>query len=695
MNEEFSDYEVLVAKYTDGGEITQDISWEVKASTDIVVWCDIAGLMDEGTFDYDGKSITIHAYDRPFIAYIMRKECAEYVISQNSSSTFSVDAILEQLKKNVRILEQLEETDTRTLQCVDKVKPITDKNNRIGKVLSFDDYGNPVCKVEVEDVEKIKTYRNEAQASATSASESATSASTTLLNIQALVEGFDTEVENKQTEVIDAIDLHFSDKLYEKTIEFDEYTDSTISEINGIKDQAQASATKAQASATSASESANQAQALVDKALEIVDPEGFRRDTSANITDLQLFKANTGALHFNGGYVKGNSTAFKGIYNSLTVLQTVKIDSIDLSDNQPDRLFSLGLADIEVYNDDLTVGLISNQVVISVAYSTAKHSDISSRLAINKYNTKAFNMLNDGKYHTIAVVFQTGDYLKFYIDGEFIYQTDTITPYGLNLSTNAYGYGVGGRPDSTSIQPFEHGEISRSAVFNFNAVSEDAPYTIADYQNGKPIPPKAFEYLNQNVAELPIDPTLRTDLSGTPVNQISLWDRLATISVNGNAITWTATDTTTGYPRAIVYKFAKALTGSGFLKVDVGNVSKTGNFDTMRIIIFDITGAFSVPSNTGFGFGKGELSLSIPYTNGLSAIAIGTGSSWEKDDSFTIDYLKVEHNGTILALEDYTITNGTTKMVFDYSGNSNDGTITGNVMGDNDNRVQRLIDFIK
>ena len=49
----------------------------------------------------------------------------------------------------------------------------------------------------------------------------------------------------------------------------------------------------------------------------------------ANISALFASKANSGALHFNGGYVKGNSTAFKGIYNSLTVLQTVKFDSID------------------------------------------------------------------------------------------------------------------------------------------------------------------------------------------------------------------------------------------------------------------------------------------------------------------------------------------------------------------------------
>jgi hypothetical protein len=53
---------------------------------------------------------------------------------------------------------------------------------------------------------------------------------------------------------------------------------------------------------------------------------------------------------------------------------------------------------------------------------------------------------------------------------------------------------------------------------------------------------------------------------------------------------------------------------------------------------------------------------------------------------------------TLLALENYTVTNGEKKFVLDYSGNNNDAEIsstTGDVKGDNDNRVQTLIDFIK
>ena len=660
MNEEFSDYEVLVATSTDGGEITQDISWKVEASKDIVVWCDIAGLMKEGTFRYDGNSITINGYDRPFTAYIMRKECAEYVISKNANGTFSVDTILEQLKKNVRILEQLEETDTRTLQCVDEVNPITDKDNRIGKVLSFDKDGNPVCEVEVDDVEKIITYRNEALASAdsasasadsasgsaynasiseSSASASASSASATLLDIQDLVGGFDTTVSSKQTEVLGEIDSHFS----EKTIEFDEYADGTISEIEGIK---------------------NQAQALLDNAVEITDPDRFMRD-------IQMFKANSGALHFGGGNAQCSGLANKPIPNINTIAFRWKCDAVTF-ENIPVNQRVIGYVDSWYHLTRISGGL-----QFYVKY-------VDGQQYIGLIESNIITLLTDGNWHNVAII-STGTTFDFAIDGKILKSVarSNTTNFAIPTSNFIVSY------STTNI-----GSIADVFIFNFDITSADAPYTLADYQQGKPIPPKAFEYLNQNVAEVPIDEKMRDFMSDTPANKISWWERDATITVRDNAITWKAKDTQTGYPKAIVYKFAKALTGSGFLKVDIGNISKVGSFELVRFGMIDSSGTWSYPSLSSFGFDKGEQSFNVPYTNGCLAITIGIASAWENGDSFTIDYLKVEHNGTILALEDYTIANGNSKFVFDYSGNNNDATITGDVKGDNDNRVQKLVDFI-
>lgn len=657
MNEEFSDYEVLVATSTDGGAITKKISWEVDKETDIVVWCDIAGLMDKGTFDYDGKSITIDGYDKPFTAYIMRKECAEYVISKNANGTFSVDVILDQLQKNVRILEQLEETDTRTLQCVDAVKPITDKDRRKGKVLSFDDAGNPVCEVEVDDVEKIKAYRDDALASKTSASQSAysaseseRSASTTLLNIQGLVDGFDTAVGKKQTEVIDAIDSkqttvigaidsHFSEKLYEKEIEFDEYTDSTIGEIEDIKNQAQASADNAQASA-------KQSQALVDNALEIVDPEGFRQDTSANITDLQLFKANTGALHFNGS---GNAQCPKLLRG---------------------QQFSFAVR-IKANKNDVLIGKQVNILDTGVFYfyihsSVQRLSVYATGNSLKSVTTEQNDRIFDGNWHSLFVTY----------DGTTLTLLDE---FGVLLTAD---YSIQEQTIDTKIGTNFVGEMSNVCLFNFDMSSADAPYTIADYQQGKPIPPKA---LNGFTAQM--ESFIRE--AGTT----------ASATYTNGVIEYTGSTTAT----SVITRVRTPFVAKAGDKIRVVNTSAVlgGSAKVFNLFFRDDSNNEGISASIGTTSKAvsllNENDVIVELTRDITKLAFvcepqSSGSIQDVSASCSIEVEKV---GTLLALEDYTITNGTTKMVFDYSGNNNDATITGDVKGDNDNRVQKLIDFIK
>lgn len=383
-----------------------------------------------------------------------------------------------------------------------------------------------------------------------------------------------------------------------------------------------------------------------------------------NITDLQLLKANKGALHFNAG-----SLALVSNQNVKEFCWCFRF-KISLEEWKKIDAQSLFIVANKFSGSDLGFGLrslgSSSSFVDILAFQYCSTNQSNKTIC----RITEFSKYADEQWHSIVVCGFNNE-IRLYVDGSFVnsgaVELETITP---------------ARPFTVSSRGtlMQYADIYQ---FNFDITSEDVPYTISDYQNGKPIPPKAFEYLKQNVAELPIDTVLKTGLLSTHLNVISHWDRNATITVSGNAITWTATETATGYPRAIVYRFAKALTGSGVLKIDIGNVSKTGTFDTMRIGFVDSAGTVSWPSIAGFGFDKGELSLSVPYTNGLVAIAIGTGSSWTAGDSFTIDYLKVEHKGAILALEDYTIN----RKVLDYSGYNNDATITGNVKGDIDNSI--------
>lgn len=517
-------------------------------------------------------------------------------------------------------------------------------------------------------------------------------------NFKALVSQYTSDFENVVADATIAVN-----SLVSNAERFSDSAYANAQDAYVYRGESEYFATKAESKAQEASDIKDQVEDALSKAEEIVDPERFRH----SIAELQLSKSNKGALHFNGGYVKGNSTAFKGIYSCLTVLQTVKIDSIDLSDNYPDRLFSLGLADIEVYNDDLSIGFNSNQVIISVAYSTAKHSDISSRLAVYKYNTKAFNMLNDGKYHTIAVVFQTGDYLKFYIDGNFVYQTDAITPYDLNLSTNAYGYGVGGRPHSSSIQAFKYGEISRSMVFNFDITSEDAPYTIEDYQQGKPIPPTLTQGIGFSIDD-------NFGAGG--------WTDGATSSGNwykGSYVRYIANhtidniDTEAGITEAVDLSTSQTV---GATLADVCLYNKSFSFKSHTGKRVKIKGSCKVRPLIDLGtnnapvvsFGIARKSWSgyvqlneLPYNQWSTiefddyidvpttdAVYFGIGAKYDSttEPVVAIADLDIKVVETLLALEDYTF-NG---EVLDYSGNNNHATITGNIKGDNDAKVETL-----
>ena len=590
--------------------------------------------MDKGTFDYNGNSITIHGYDRPFTAYIMRKECAEYVISKNKNSTFSVDAILEQLKKNVRILEQLEETDTRTLQCVDEVNPITDKDNRIGKVLSFDEYGDPVCKVEVEDVENIKTYRDEASASATkasghadSASASADSALTTKGEIETLVGGFNTTVENAQKTVLEAIDFHYSDII----LELDKYADATEESLEDIK---------------------KQSQELLDNAVEITDPDRFMRD-------IQMFKANSGALHFNGGNAQCSGLANKPIPNINTIAFRWKCDAITF-ENIP-----VGKRVIGYVGSWYHLARISGYLQFYVKY-------VDGPQYINLTESNIITLLTDGNWHNVAII-STGTTFDFAIDGKILKSVARSKTTGFAIPTSNF---------IVSYSTTNIGSIADVFIFNFDITSADAPYTLADYQQGKPIPPKAL-----NGFTAPMESFTREA------------GRTASATYTNGVIDYTGSTTETSVITSVRTPFiAKA--GD---KIRIVNTPATLGGSAVVFNLFFRDDSNNEAISAGIGTTSQAVSLLnandviIELTRDITKLAFicepqSKGSIQDVSASCNI---QVEKVGTILALEDYAIENGNSKIVFDYSGNNNDATITGDVKGDNDNRVAKLVEFIK
>jgi hypothetical protein len=319
-----------------------------------------------------------------------------------------------------------------------------------------------------------------------------------------------------------------------------------------------------------------------------------------------------------------------------------------------------------------------------------------------------FSKYADEQWHSIVVCGFNNE-IKLYVDGSFIdssslsnesFELETITP--------ASPFTVSSR--GTLMQ---YADIYQ---FNFDMSSADAPYTITDYQQGKPIPPSLTQSIGFSIDD-------NFGAGG--------WTSGATSSGNwykGSYVKYIADhtidniDTESGITEAVDLSTSQV---PGATLADVCLYNKSFSFKKHAGKRIKIKGSCKVRPLIDLGtnnapvvsFGIARKSWSgyvqlneLPYNQWSTfefddyidvpttdAVYFGIGAKYDSttEPVVAIADLDIKVVETILALEDYTITNGTTKMVFDYSGNSNDGTITGNVMGDNDNRVQRLIDFIK
>ena len=152
-----------------------------------------------------------------------------------------------------------------------------------------------------------------------------------------------------------------------------------------------------------------------------------------------------------------------------------------------------------------------------------------------------------------------------------------------------------------------------------------------------------------------------------------------------------------------------------YLKADVNDFCLVFRTDADSVLSGDLylnnvrlngrlANTFSLsPFHDAFAIGAGGATKAFTYKDVCvfnfdvsDANAPYTLSDYQQGKPMPVECLDTSaEQRALLAFENYTITNGTTKKIFDYSGNANDATCSGSVKGDNDNRVQRLIDFIK
>ena len=231
-------------------------------------------------------------------------------------------------------------------------------------------------------------------------------------------------------------------------------------------------------SATNAAQSATTAQQAAAQAVEITDPEGWRTDTRAMIARLALAKSDSGTLYFTGGA----ATATPNLaFDTLSVLFKTDFDFFVDQTSTVFYPFILGTRNSGKYFTCqggnvlrvMTVNVNTNDVV-SIGYFT--RTDISA-VATGRLNSLAFvfKKLANGNAH-----------VSLFVNGTAILNSiSTAVPYSVvpnSVSVNTW---------AGTISSASKGTVGYSdfRILNFDVSATDAPYSLADYQAGKRLPP--------------------------------------------------------------------------------------------------------------------------------------------------------------------------------------------------------------
>ena len=229
--------------------------------------------------------------------------------------------------------------------------------------------------------------------------------------------------------------------------------------------QAATSAANASNSATSAQQSANAAQIAAEHAQQISDPNNI-------IGALQISKANTGMLYFTGRPYGTNSTFSAGEVFSVAYRTDFQFARGSATKNQY-KPWTIGsntayIAPGALSDDRLRIAYNGS------GFYSFKGSDI--RAAVQDINS-IVAIVNNPTGGNITIT--------LYVNGVQIPQASytaraaqTFTGYRINTQ--------GATPSliDTTIKDF--------AVFNFDMSAGGAPYSVADYSAGKPVPPSAL-----------------------------------------------------------------------------------------------------------------------------------------------------------------------------------------------------------
>ena len=430
---------------------------------------------------------------------------------------------------------------------------------------------------------------------------------------------------------------------------------------------AQTAAISATTQANAAASSATTAQQAAAQATEIVDPEGWRTDTRTLIAGLAQTKYSTPILYCNGGMAKTNSAGFTTLSKATILVRFARANT-----TRTDEEYICNIGDGGTVNTGISLRLLAdNRISVLFRFKKADGTYVGS-------NISAFDISEylDGKIHSVAICW-AGTSAKIYIDGILKGSVFNITS-GLIIVASNINITLAGR--GATNKQFFHGQLSDFAVLNYDASKVDSngnytsAYSIADYQNGKAIPPWSVPIVFGNGKSATVSTT----------NATCVW----------NGSNWSMTQTNnTATTKSMLY----------YIPLNVGQ--------KLRIKFSNLTGGVLVDGKYGFFQAVGQEADKIDVsTTSLDAEFTAKKPITYWQFQFNCEAVEnsasrvptifenfiVERDGAIVALENYTIArNTTTKLIKDASGNGNDATVSGVLAGDRDKAVAAFVDELK
>ena len=380
---------------------------------------------------------------------------------------------------------------------------------------------------------------------------------------------------------------------------------------------------------------------------------------------LALAKSDSGTLYFSGGSASATPSL---AFDTLSVL--FKTD-FDFSVVQTDPVFfpfyvgktTLGKFIHVQYGNNNTLRALINGVIVGLF----NRADIAA-LVGDGLNALAFvfKKLSDGNIQTSLFVNGVGVQNRATATAEY----PTLDSF---LSINRWG---------TANVYAGTVRYSDFCILNFDVSAADAPYSLAEYQKGKRLPPflSGGVYIKSNP-----DVVAQATPSAGNLGQTTQ----GTLAKSDNGYTLTLTSAAT---RRFWFKFDKKYPAGTWFRVRRGALTWDGMETTGSRISqtsLNVGTSTTSPYTTPVNNLPTSEAVDVVFQTPLEADMVGF-PTWNGADvptaTISIPYFEFEVLGATTALENYTFDG----KIRDASGNESHATISGSVAGDMDNSVNQI-----